>query len=194
MTAGGSLTRLFQAYDRSADSNRARIYLEIVRSFPVLVVDAAVTRVLNTWTRVSLPPVAILRAACLEIAAEDRKHRGEQRPPKPEETPWTEDDRAHCRVMRRLFDAGLAWCEMLGAWVPAGQERMLWPDNPERQIPSLADSREAVEQLERGELVGDAKVREWRATNPRWTKAIDAWVEGGAEIKAPRDHGAEAFE
>lgn len=164
MTRSDSLKRLFRAYDRASDSGRGAIYLERVGRFTEATVDGAVTRVLDRWVRVSLPPVAVLVQACGEVFAEvDARRVYERRGEREAPEPLTQEDKTRWRITADLFREGVAWCYREREFMPCGEAwHPPYTVDPWTPAPSTAEMESALAAVMRGDLIGDPKVKAWR--------------------------------
>lgn len=158
MTRSESIGKLFETYGANPESKRARHYLEAVRGFSEVVVDAGTTRCIERWPHGSLPGAGLLLQCCRAVEAEDRAHRKERRSPEQLGLQrMTDADRDLCRLIRECHREGLGWCERDGRWVASGEDVRVGEGKPYR-APTAIDCERALSAVMCGELVGNPEV------------------------------------
>lgn len=169
MTKRESIAQLFQAYGAVA-VDRAQIYVADLEEHGArwtdLEVQAACARARQRWKHASLPPVGVILAACHEIREEDQRHAWgkRQREDLRIDPDWVAaNERAHCKLIRELYDAGLDFCDLTGLWKAAGKTVHLGPDDVRCKRVLIEETQAAVDALHAGKLVGNPDVAARRA-------------------------------
>jgi hypothetical protein len=161
MTRKEALAELWLATSGRIEESRMDAYERRLRPFGDQVVAHAVERLLRTWDRQGVPPIGMLVSRCRDVKGESMPQNGFSGDAPMRAMPPTEQE--HCRVIAELFNAGLAWCEARGCWVPAGDEQYAEGTGQDAATPSLVQSRRALDAVRAGTLSGNAAIAEWRA-------------------------------
>lgn len=176
MTKRESIEQLFRAYGAS-QADRAAIYVADLEEEGVephkranwtdLEVQVGCTRARKLWKHASLPPIGVILSACYEVREEDQKHRriNEQKRELAIDPDWVrEDEIAHCKLIRELYDAGLDYDDPTGEWRPY-PARVLSPTDVRCAPMQLRDTQAAVDSLRAGTLRGNQAVARGRRVN-----------------------------
>jgi len=163
-----SIEELFRAYG-AVQPDRAEIYVQDLEAHPErwtdLEVQSGCVAARRAWKHASLPPIGVVIQACFAVREADQRYRREQDQKRDLaiDPDWiAENELAHCKLIRELYDAGLDYCDLTGKWLPYRWAVNLPPSDP-RCVPMTIESTQAaVDRLRAGTLKGHPKVVAWR--------------------------------